>query len=148
ENSIIAGLQQRPRRMSTSRSLPPASRRGLRHSPFRLFSKGSHRQLWGNAMRLHFRTTVAVLLCLCATACAEQQTAALGRPNAIIVGEFALNQAAIMLDPTFGFSRYRGTPGVPPRQRAASVGRAVAFNVGDAIVEQLRRAGYDAVLSD
>src|SRR5205814_1159855 len=49
---------------------------------------------------------------------------------------------------TFGFSLYRGTPGVPPRQRAASVGRAVAFNVGDAIVEQLRRAGYDAVLSD
>src|SRR5438067_1575692 len=102
----------------------------------------------GNAMRLQFRTSVVVLLCLCATACAEQQTAALGRPNAIIVREFALNQAAITLDPTFGFSLYRGTPGVPPRQRAASVGRAVAFNVGDAIVEQLRRAGYDAVLSD
>ncbi|TMK05913.1 MAG: DUF4410 domain-containing protein [Alphaproteobacteria bacterium] len=99
-------------------------------------------------MRLQFRTSVAVLLCLCATACAEQQTAAVGRPNAIIVREFALNQAAITLDPTFGFSLYRGTPGVPPRQRAASVGRAVAFNVGDAIVEQLRRAGYDAVLSD
>jgi hypothetical protein len=102
----------------------------------------------GNAMRLEFRAAVAVLLCVCATACAEQQTAALGRPNAIIVREFALNQAAITLDPTFGFSLYRGTPGVPPRQRAASVGRAVAFNVGDAIVEQLRRAGYDAVLSD
>ena len=72
-------------------------------------------------MRLQFRAAVTVLLCLCATACAEQQTAALGRPNAIIVREFALNQAAITLDPTFGFSLYRGTPGVPPRQRAASV---------------------------
>src|SRR5438045_96875 len=85
-----------------------------------------------NAMRLQFRTSVAVLLCLCATACAEQQTAAVGRPNAIIVREFALNQAAITLDPTFGFSLYRGTPGVPPRQRAASAGRAVAFNLGGA----------------
>ena len=55
-------------------------------------------------MRLQFRSSVAVLLCLCATACAEQQTAAVGRPNAIIVREFALNQAAITLDPTFGFS--------------------------------------------
>src|SRR5690348_6840954 len=102
----------------------------------------------GNAMRLEFRAAVAVLLCVCATACAEQQTAALGRPNAIIVREFTLNQAAVTLDPSFGFSLYRGTPGVPPRQRAASVGRAAAFNVSDAIVEQLRRAGYDAIRSD
>ena len=37
---------------------------------------------------------------------------------------------------------------MPPRQRAASVGRAVAFTISDAIVEQLRQAGYDAIRSD
>jgi len=99
-------------------------------------------------MRLHQRLFAAGLLCLAAAGCADQQTARLPHPNAIIVREFALSQAAITLDPTFGFSLYRGTPGVPPRERAASVGRAVAFNVGDTIVEQLRQAGYDAVLSD
>jgi hypothetical protein len=99
-------------------------------------------------MRLLFRTSVAVLICLCAVACAEEQSAGLGRPNAIIVREFALNQAALTLDASFGFSLYRGTPGVPPRQRAASVGRAVAFNVSDAIVEQLHQAGYDAIRAD
>jgi hypothetical protein len=99
-------------------------------------------------MRLHQRLFAAGLFCLAAAGCADQQTAALPHPNAIIVREFALNQAAITLDPTFGFSLYRGSPGVPPRERAASVGRAVAFNIADAIVEQLRQAGYDAVLSD
>jgi hypothetical protein len=98
-------------------------------------------------MYLHLRTGLAILFCLAATACAED-SAGLARPNAIIVREFALNQAAITLDPSFGFSLHRGTPGVPPRQRAASVGRAVAFSVSDAVVEQLRQAGYDAVRSD
>jgi hypothetical protein len=98
-------------------------------------------------MRLHFRTGFAMLICLAAAACAEQ-SGGLERPNAIIVRDFALNQTAITLDPSFGFSLHRGTPGVPPRQRAASVGRAVAFNVSDAIVEQLRQAGYDAIHSD
>lgn len=99
-------------------------------------------------MRLHFRTGFAMLICLAAASCADQQSGGLERPNAIIVREFALNQTAITLDPSFGFSLHRGTPGVPPRQRAASVGRAVAFNVSDAIVEQLRQAGYDAIRSD
>jgi hypothetical protein len=99
-------------------------------------------------MRLRQRLFAAGLFCLAAAGCADQQNAGLPHPNAIIVREFALSQAAITLDPSFGFSLYRGTPGVPPRQRAASVGRAVAFNIGDAIVEQLRQAGYDSVLSD
>jgi hypothetical protein len=98
-------------------------------------------------MYLYLKTGFAILICLAATACAED-SAGLARPNAIIVREFALNQAAITLDPSFGFSLHRGTPGVPPRQRAASVGRAVAFSVSDAIVEQLRQAGYDAIRSD
>jgi len=99
-------------------------------------------------MRLLFKTGLALLLCLAATACAGEQEAALVRPNAIIVREFSLAQAAITLDPSFGFSLYRGAPGVPPRQRAASVGRAVEFTLSDAIVEQLRQAGYDAIRSD
>ncbi len=99
-------------------------------------------------MLLVFKTLFAVLTCLAAASCADQQSAGLERPNTIIVREFALNQAAITLDPSFGFSLHRGTPGVPPRQRAASVGRAVAFTISDAIVEQLRQAGYDAIRSD
>jgi len=100
-------------------------------------------------MLLFFKTVFAVVTCLAAASCADQSGGlGLGRPNAIIVREFALNQAAVTLDPSFGFSLYRGTPGVPPRQRAASVGRAAAFNVSDAIVEQLRQAGYDAIRSD
>ena len=99
-------------------------------------------------MLLFFKTAFAVLTCLAAASCVDQQSAGLERSNAIIVREFALNRAAITLDPSFGFSLSRGTPGVPPRQRAASVGRAVAFNISDAIVEQLRQAGYDAIRSD
>jgi hypothetical protein len=98
-------------------------------------------------MYLQLRTGLAILICLGAAACAED-SAGLARPNAIIVREFAVNQAAITLDPSFGFSLHRGTPGVPPRERAASVGRAVVFSVSDAIVEQLRQSGYDAVRSD
>jgi hypothetical protein len=103
--------------------------------------------VWGDEMYPHLRTGFAILICLAAAACAED-SAGLARPNAIIVREFALNQAAITLDPSFGFSLHRGTPGVPPRERAASVGRAVAFSVSDAIVEQLHQAGYDAIRSD
>jgi hypothetical protein len=99
-------------------------------------------------MRVLFKTGLVLLLCLAATACAGEQEAALVRPNAIIVRDFSLAQTAVTLDPSFGFSLYRGAPGVPPRQRAASVGRAVAFTISDAIVEQLRQAGYDAVRSD
>src|SRR5438105_14386021 len=33
----------------------------------------------GNAMRLQFRTSIDVLICFCATACAAQQHAAVGR---------------------------------------------------------------------
>jgi hypothetical protein len=99
-------------------------------------------------MRLQFSTLFAVLLCLGAAACADQQPVGAGRANPIIVREFGLSQTAITLDPSFGFSLYRGASGVPPRERAASVARAVAFNIADTIVEQLRQAGYDAVLSD
>jgi hypothetical protein len=98
-------------------------------------------------MYLHLRTGLAILICLAAAACAED-SAGLARPNAIIVREFALNQAAITLDPSFGFSLNRGASGVPPRQRAAGVARAVAFSLADAITTQLSQLGYDAIRSD
>jgi hypothetical protein len=69
-------------------------------------------------------------------------------PNPVIVREFAFTPGIITLDPSFGFSLYRGSPGVPPRQRAESVGRAAAFNVADSAAQQLVSLGYDAIRSD
>jgi hypothetical protein len=71
-----------------------------------------------------------------------------GHPNPIIIREFAVSPGVITLDPSFGFSLYRGSPGVPPRQRAAGLGRAVAFNLADALAQQLSSLGYDVVRSD
>lgn len=81
--------------------------------------------------------------------CASRQGAlSASHPNLIIVREFALPAGVITLDPSFGFSLYRGEAGVPPRQRAESVGRAAAFNLADEAVQQLSALGYDAVRSD
>jgi hypothetical protein len=62
----------------------------------------------------------------------------------IVVSDFAVPEGVVHLDSSFGFSLYRGEAGVPPQQRAASVGRAVAFLVADAITDRLRARGYDA----
>jgi hypothetical protein len=62
----------------------------------------------------------------------------------IVVSDFAVPEGAVHLDTSFGFSLYRGSAGVPPQRRAASVGRAVGFLVTDAITERLRATGYDA----
>ena len=59
-------------------------------------------------MYLHLRTGLAILFCLAATACAED-SAGLARPNAIIVGEFALNQAAITLENSRVYERIPAT---------------------------------------
>src|SRR6266446_919074 len=99
-------------------------------------------------MRWRVKVGCAVLLALALAGCAEGETAGLARPNLIIVREFAASEGVVTLDPSFGFSLYRGATGVPPRQRAASVGRAAAFNLADTVVEQLRGLGYDAVRSD
>jgi hypothetical protein len=63
----------------------------------------------------------------------------------IVVTDFAVPEGAVHLDPSFGFSLYRGEAGVPQQQRAASVGRAVAFLVTDTVVDRLRARGYDTV---
>ena len=89
----------------------------------------------------------AILLALLA-ACGGQQEGAGGHPNLIIVREFSASPGVITLDPSFGFSLYRGSPGVPPAQRAASVGRAAAFSVADTVVQQLAALGYDVAKSN
>jgi len=62
----------------------------------------------------------------------------------IVISDFTVPEGAVRLDPSFGFSLYRGSPGVPTAQRAASIGRAVGFLVTDTIQQQLRALGYDA----
>jgi len=78
--------------------------------------------------------------------CALQQPTA--HPNPIIVREFSYSLGAVTLDPSFGFSLYRGSAGVPPRQRAGSVARGAAFSLADAVAQQLSLLGYDVIRDD
>ena len=88
---------------------------------------------------------VALLPLLALAACVEGVTAAAGPPSDfIVISDFAVPQGAVRLDSSFGFSLYRGEAGVPTQQRAASIGRAVAFLVTDTITGRLRARGYDA----
>ncbi|HEV2189385.1 MAG TPA: hypothetical protein VGR70_19400 [Stellaceae bacterium] len=99
-----------------------------------------------SAARRFFLGVGAVLALLSPTGCVEGLTAN-GGPTSdfIVISDFALPQGVVRLDPSFGFSLYRGEPGVPAQQRAASIGRAVGFLVTDTITDQLRALGYDAV---
>lgn len=63
----------------------------------------------------------------------------------IVVSDFTVPEGIVRLDPTMGFSLYRGEAGVPKAQRAASIGRAVAFLVTDEVTGRLRAVGYDAI---
>jgi hypothetical protein len=94
------------------------------------------------------RAAAAAILLALLAACTAQREGGGGHPNLIIVREFSVSSAAITLDPSFGFSLYRGSPGVPPTQRAASVGRAAAFSVADSVVQQLAALGYDVAKSN
>jgi hypothetical protein len=88
----------------------------------------------------------APLLAMTLSACVAAPTTATGpASDFIVVSDFVVPQGVVGLDPSFGFSLYRGQPGVPQQQRAASIGRAVAFLVTDTIVDRLRERGYDAV---
>jgi hypothetical protein len=87
----------------------------------------------------------AILASLALGGCVDGLTAS-GKPSDfIVIGDFAVGDGAVHLDSSFGFSLYRGEAGVPSRQRATSVGRAVAFLVTDTIVDRLRARGYDTV---
>ena len=69
-------------------------------------------------------------------------------PNPILIREFAFSPEIVTLDPSFGFSLYRGERGVPREQRAAGFGRAVAFNLADGMAEYLIGLGYDVIRSE
>jgi hypothetical protein len=90
-----------------------------------------------------------VLLLLALVGCAPPPAGESGlpplHPSPIVVSEFAFSPAVVTLDPTLGYSLSRGTPSVPPHQRADTIGRAAAFNLADAISRALRRYGYDVV---
>lgn len=94
-----------------------------------------------------FTRFAAVLPLLVLAACAQTGATVLPGKSSdfIVVSDFTVPPGVVRLDPTMGFSLYRGEPGVPTRQRAASIGRAVGFLVTDTIVDRLRALGYDAV---
>ena len=97
-------------------------------------------------MSVRFVSVLAGLAALALGGCVEGVTTTAGKPSDfIVVGDFAVTAGAVHLDPSFGFSLYRGEAGVPQQQRAQSVGRAVAFLVTDTIVDRLRARGYDTV---
>src|SRR5580658_2395220 len=88
---------------------------------------------------------IATLPLLALAACVEGLTVVPGpASNFIVVSDFTVPEGAVSLDPSFGFSLYRGEPGVPTQQRAASIGRAVGFLVTDTVTDRLRAQGYDA----
>src|SRR3954447_17524239 len=80
--------------------------------------------------------------------CTPPHEATTAHPNPILIREFAVSPGIVTLDPSFGFSLYRGERGVPREQRAAGLGRAVAFNLTDAMAEYLTGLGYDVLRSE
>jgi hypothetical protein len=100
--------------------------------------------------RVHFQLSwwfvrvFSVLSLLALAGCVEGVTTSAPPSDFIVISDFAAPEGVVRLDPSFGFSLYRGEAGVPTRQRAASIGRAVAFLVTDTIADRLRARGYDA----
>ena len=99
-------------------------------------------------MRLVLTAAAAALLGIALAGCVPELAGSPAHPNPIIVREFAVSPGVVTLDPSFGFSLHRGVSGVPPSQRAAGVARAAAFNLADAIAQQLSLLGYDAIRSN
>lgn len=105
-------------------------------------SAGSERV--GFSLPLRFGRPVLLLSLLLLGGCAQGLATASKSSDFIVVSDFAVPQGVVHLDSSFGFSLYRGEAGVPQQQRAASIGRAVAFLVADTVTERLRARGYDA----
>ena len=99
-------------------------------------------------MRSVLTTGFAALFVIALAGCVPDRAGSAVHPNPIIVREFAASTGVVTLDPSFGFSLYRGASGVPPTQRAAGVARAAAFSLADAIAQQLTLLGYDAIRSN
>jgi hypothetical protein len=91
----------------------------------------------------------ALLFLVLAVGCTPRYEAPpTAHPNPILIREFAFSPAIVTLDPSFGFSLYRGESGVPRSQRASGLGRAVAFNLSDGMAEYLTGLGYDVLRSE
>ena len=99
-------------------------------------------------MRSVLTAASTALFAVALAGCVPERAGSPVHPNPIIVREFAFSLGVVTLDPSFGFSLYRGASGVPPSQRAAGVARAAAFSLADAITQQLAASGYDAIRSD
>src|SRR5215204_1141462 len=101
------------------------------------------------SMRSNIAATCAGLLFLVFLAgCGPQYETTTPHPNPILIREFAFSPGIVTLDPSFGFSLYRGERGVPREQRAAGLGRAVSFNLTDAMAEYLTGLGYNVLRSE
>lgn len=94
-----------------------------------------------------FSRVFTALALVALAACAQNATLnSSAKPSDfIVVSDFAVPPGVVRLDPSFGFSLYRGEAGISPEKRAASIGRAVGFLVTDTITDGLRSLGYDAV---
>ena len=105
--------------------------------------------LYSQKVRMRSALTAAVAaFLLVLSGCAQYESPSTQHPYPIIIREFAFSPEIVTLDPSFGFSLYRGERGVPQSQRAAGLGRAVAFNLADAMAEYLTGQGYDVLRSD
>ena len=91
---------------------------------------------------------LGILLLVFVAGCGPQYEATTQHPNPILIREFAFSPGIVTLDPSFGFSLYRGERGVPREQRAAGLGRAVVFNLTDGMAEYLTGLGYDVLRSE
>src|SRR3954469_22711437 len=100
------------------------------------------------SMRSNIAALWAGILLVFLASCGPQYEATTAHPNPILIREFAFSPGIVTLDPSFGFSLYRGERGVPREQRAAGLGRAVAFNLADAMAEYLTSLGYDVLRSE
>ena len=100
-------------------------------------------------MRSRAAAAWAGVLCLFFLAgCGPQYDASTAHPNPVLIREFTFSPGIVTLDPSLGFSLYRGERGVPHEQRAAGLGRAVSFSLTDAMAEYLASLGYDVLRSE
>jgi hypothetical protein len=91
---------------------------------------------------------VVVALAFILSGCEEPGSApqAAAASSLIVIRDFTSTASTrVVVDTSFGFNLSRGQPGVPLAQRGAGLARAAAFDIADAVAEQLRQLGYDAV---
>src|SRR3954462_5751001 len=88
-----------------------------------------------------------ILVVVFLAGCSPQYEATTAHPNPILIREFAFSPEIVTLDPSFRFSLYRAEQEMPREQRAAGLGRAVAFNLTDGLAEYWTGLGYDVLCS-